>query len=64
MTAIVWLRHDVRVHDHPALTAALAARDPVMPVRCLDRRLLHGRHASGLRTQFLLACLEGLAEPR
>jgi deoxyribodipyrimidine photolyase len=28
MTAIVWLRHDLRVHDDPALTAALAARDP------------------------------------
>ena len=64
MTAIVCLRHDLRVHDHPALTAAQAARGPVVPVFCLDRRPLHGRHASGLRTQFLLACLEGLAEPR
>jgi len=50
MTAIVCLRHDLRVHDHPALTAAQAARGPVVPVFCLDRRPLHGRHAAGPRT--------------
>ena len=26
-TAIVWLRSDLRVHDHPALTAAAAAHE-------------------------------------
>jgi deoxyribodipyrimidine photo-lyase len=62
MTAIVWFRRDLRVHDHPALTAALGAGDPVVPVFCLDRRLLRGRHASGPRTQFLLECLEDLAD--
>ena len=31
-----------------------------MPVFCLDDRLLHGRHASGPRTQFLLECLADL----
>ena len=31
-----------------------------MPVFCLDDRLLHGRHASGPRTQFLLECLRDL----
>ena len=61
MTGIVWLRRDLRVHDHPAMTAALAA-DRVVPVFCLDHRLLHGRHASGPRTQFMLECLEDLAE--
>ena len=61
MTAIVWFRRDLRVHDHPALAAALAAGDPVVTVFCLDPRLLHGRHASGPRTQFLLECLEDLA---
>jgi len=61
MTAIVWLRRDLRVHDHPAMAAALAAGDPVVPVFCFDHRLLHGQHASGPRTQFLLECLEDLA---
>ena len=33
-----------------------------MPVFCLDDRLLHGRHASGPRTQFMLECLADLRE--
>src|SRR3954469_21330175 len=60
MTAIVWFTRDLRVHDHPALRAALAENNRVVPVFCLDDRLLHGRHASGSRTQFLLECLEDL----
>ncbi len=57
MTAIVWLRRDLRIHDHPALRAALDGAERVVCVFCLDDRLLHGRHASGPRTQFMLECL-------
>jgi deoxyribodipyrimidine photo-lyase len=60
VTAIVWLRRDLRVHDHPALHAALREHERVVPVFCLDDRVLHGRHASGARTQFLLECLSDL----
>ena len=60
MTAIVWFRRDLRVHDHPALRAALEQDERVVPVFCLDDGLLHGRHASGPRTQFLLECLSEL----
>ena len=60
MVALVWFRRDLRVHDHPALCAALASRGQVVPVFCLDDRLLHGRHASGPRTAFLLECLSDL----
>ena len=60
MTALVWFRRDLRVRDHPALRAALGAHERVVPVFCLDDRLLHGRHASGPRTQFLLECLRDL----
>ena len=60
MTAIVWFRRDLRLHDHPALAAALAGGGPVVPFFCLDDRLLGGRHASGPRTQFLLECLADL----
>jgi deoxyribodipyrimidine photo-lyase len=59
-TAIVWLRRDLRVHDHPALRAALSEHERVVPVFCLDDRVLRGRHASGPRTQFLLECLADL----
>jgi len=62
MTALLWLRRDLRLHDHPALRAALDDEGPAVPVFCLDPRLLGGRHASGPRTQFLLECLADLDE--
>ena len=60
MTTLLWLTRDLRVHDHPALHAALDRGEGVVPVFCFDDRLLHGRHASGPRTQFLLECLADL----
>ena len=60
MTAILWLRRDLRLHDHPALTAALASDDVVLPVFCLDDCLLRGRHESEPRESFLLASLHDL----
>ena len=60
VVAIVWFRRDLRVHDHPALRAALDRHELIVPAFCLDDRLLHGRHASGARTQFLLECLADL----
>jgi deoxyribodipyrimidine photo-lyase len=60
MTALLWLRRDLRVHDHPALHGALATGEPVVPVFCLDDRLLHGRHRSASRTQFMLEALSDL----
>ena len=62
MTALVWFTRDLRVHDHPPLTAALEAHERVVPVFCLDDRLLHGRHASGPRTAFMLECLGDLRD--
>ena len=61
-TAILWYRRDLRVHDHPALRAALEAHDRVVPVFVLDDALLHGRYASGARTAFMLGCLRALAD--
>jgi deoxyribodipyrimidine photo-lyase len=62
MTALLWLRRDLRLHDHPALEAALNDGESLVPVYCLDPRLLSGRHASGPRTQFLLECLADLRD--
>ena len=59
-TGLAWFRRDLRLRDHPALRAALDRHDRVIPVFCFDDRLLHGRHASGPRTQFLLECLAEL----
>jgi deoxyribodipyrimidine photo-lyase len=57
MTALLWLRRDLRLHDHPALRAALDQDQTLVPVFCFDDGLIGGRHASGPRTQFLLECL-------
>jgi deoxyribodipyrimidine photolyase len=59
-TAIVWYRRDLRVHDHPALRAALDGFDRVVPAFVLDDALLRGRYASGSRTAFMLGCLRAL----
>jgi len=59
-TAVVWLRRDLRLHDHPALTDALAAHERVVVAFVFDDRLLDGRFASGARTAFLLGCLADL----
>ncbi len=58
--ALVWLRRDLRLRDHPALHAAYSSAAEVIPVFCIDRRLLGGRHGSGPRTQFMLECLGDL----
>jgi deoxyribodipyrimidine photo-lyase len=59
--AIMWFTRDLRVHDNPALSAALDGGDhEIVPVFCFDDRILHGRHASGPRTQFMLKCLADL----
>jgi deoxyribodipyrimidine photo-lyase len=57
MTALVWFRRDLRVHDHPPLHEALAAHDRVVPVFVLDERLLR---TSPSRTSFMLDCLREL----
>lgn len=37
---VVWLRRDLRMRDHPALTAAAGAGDSVLPLFVLDPRLI------------------------
>ncbi len=60
-TALVWFRRDLRVHDHPALTAAHREAERVVPVFVLDPRLLDaGRFPSPNRAWFLLASLREL----
>lgn len=59
-TAILWLRRDVRLHDHPALAAAAAHADRLVPLYVLDPTLLGGRFASPTRTWFLLGALTSL----
>ncbi|MCX7616722.1 deoxyribodipyrimidine photo-lyase [Tepidiforma sp.] len=59
MTSVLWFRRDLRLHDHPALAAAIEA-GPVAPLFVLDPALVRGRWASANRTAFLLASLREL----
>jgi deoxyribodipyrimidine photo-lyase len=59
--AVVWFRRDLRVADHPALLAALAAADQVVPTFVVDRTLLDGRPSGPNRRAFLLGALQALA---
>jgi deoxyribodipyrimidine photo-lyase len=58
--AIIWFRRDLRLHDHPALTAALEGADRVVPVFVFDRTLIQGRWPSPNRMAFMLASLDAL----
>ena len=59
-TCLLWYRRDLRLHDHPALSAARHAYEQVVPVFVLDDALLNGRFSSASRTQFMLGCLSAL----
>src|SRR3954451_21304747 len=59
LMALVWLRRDLRVHDHPPLRAALDAHARVVPVFVLDERLLA---RSPSRAAFMLDCLRELRD--
>ena len=59
-TAVLWLRRDLRLADHPALLAARDEADEVLPLFVLDDAL---RGSSGApRLAFLYRCLRELEE--
>ncbi|MFZ1250215.1 MAG: deoxyribodipyrimidine photo-lyase [Candidatus Microsaccharimonas sp.] len=59
-TIIVWHRSDLRVHDHPALSAAIKEADLVLPLFIFDDAILKGKFASANRHHFLRESLEDL----
>lgn len=58
--AIVWFRRDLRLHDHPALEAAISGRSALVALYVVDPALVRGRFASPNRTWFLLGSLAAL----
>ena len=58
-TAVVLFTRDLRVHDQPALAAAVAAAERVVPLFVLDERLL-ARFGAPNRVAFLLDSLADL----
>jgi deoxyribodipyrimidine photo-lyase len=58
--AIMLFTRDLRLHDNPALAAALDRAGSVVPLFVLDDRLLTGARAAPNRTRFLLEALDDL----
>jgi deoxyribodipyrimidine photo-lyase len=62
---LLWYRNDLRLHDHEALSAAIATSDLIIPVYCFDPRQF-GKTAfgfpktGGFRAQFLLESVANL----
>ena len=61
MRGVVWLRRDLRLQDQPALTAACADCDDVIPLFIFDDPLLRTRQFSSPCVTFMLFCLDELA---
>lgn len=59
-TVLLWFRRDLRLTDHPALSAALDAGAFVVPLFVLDDRLVGGATESPARSWFLRSSLRSL----
>ena len=62
MTAIWWIRRDLRVADNQALAGALEESDQVIPLFILDPLLLGSEYVGQKRLSFLMAGLFSLHE--
>lgn len=60
MRGIVWFRRDLRLHDQPALTAACAECDEVIPLFVFDEPLLQSQEFGSACVNFMLGCLQEL----
>ncbi len=67
-SAIVWFRHDLRLHDNEAIVMALKMAEEVIPVYVFDERVFKGETRFGFpktgkyRAQFILESVEDLRQ--
>ena len=59
-TAVVLFTHDLRVHDHPALTAACRRTDRVVPLFVFDEAIIASRYAAPNRLSALRDSVQAL----
>ena len=62
MRGIVWFRRDLRIHDQPALSAALNECREVIPIFVFDEPLLRSKQFGSACVTFMLNCLEDLGQ--
>lgn len=60
--AVVWFRRDLRLHDHPALVAALSAHPTVVPLFVVDEALVGGRWPAPNRIWWMLEAVRVLGD--
>jgi deoxyribodipyrimidine photo-lyase len=56
--AIIWFRRDLRISDHPALLAAIAASDEIVPLFIMDSRI--ASKSGSCRLAYLAQSLQAL----
>ncbi len=56
--AIIWFRRDLRISDHPALLAAIAASDEIVPLFIMDSRI--ASKSGSFRLAYLAESLRAL----
>lgn len=61
MNVLLWLKRDLRTHDHPALTLA-AGLGPVLPVHIVEPGLWSGPDASARQWEFVAESLADLRD--
>jgi len=61
MRGIIWFRRDLRLADHPALSAACEECDEIIPLFVFDDALLRRRTFGPACVGFMLGCLQELA---
>ena len=61
MRGVVWFRRDLRLADHPALSAACEECDEIIPLFVFDDPLLCGQTFGAACVGFMLGCLQELA---
>ena len=60
--ALVWLKRDLRLRDHDALTAALAENKYVLLLYIAEPSLLADEHVSERHLDFIKASIEDLQQ--
>jgi len=58
--SIVWLRRDLRLHDHRALFEACSRSNQVLPVFIIDENILEGLKKDNRQVEFIQGCLNEL----